>query len=465
MKRLPYLASSFLLGLGVLVSLPAEARADAGASDPYAIPFEKYSLENGLEVILHRDPSLPLVAVNVWYHVGPSNEPAQRSGFAHLFEHLMFEGSAHVGHEFDHLLESVGASSVNGTTSWDRTNYFETVPRQHLGLALWLESDRMGFLLDALTEERLDVQRDVVKNERRQHYENSPYGPSELVLYETLFPPAHPYHGAVIGSMEDLSRASLEDVKAFFRAFYAPSNATLAIAGDFDESDAKAMIRKYFGTLPKAPRPATPPHPEAKLSQEIRKDVEEPVQLARVAMGWLTPPAYTQEDGVLDVVTTLLAGGKATRLYQDLVVKKKVASDVSASLDSNALASMLEIDTTVSAAVDPKKAEEAVDEAVRSLGKDGPTPAELDRAKRRIRLHVLSDLQRLDGEGGESGRVGTLQRMNHYLGDPGKLPEYIARISAVTAEDVKRATVTYLSPKARVVVTTRPAAPKNGGTP
>jgi zinc protease len=436
----------------------ATAKAPA-APNPFDIPFEKYALPNGLEVILHHDASLPLVAVNVWYHVGPSNEPAHRSGFAHLFEHLMFEGSKHVGHEFDHLLESVGATNVNGTTSWDRTNYFETVPRQNLELALWLESDRMGFLLDALSQARLDVQRDVVKNERRQHYENSPYGPSELAMYEALFPADHPYHGAVIGSMEDLSRASMDDVKAFFRTFYAPNNATLTIAGDFDPATARTQIEHYFGTLASSAKPESPVWVTKPLSAEVRKDVEESVELAKVSLGWVTPPAYTPDDNALDVTAMLLAGGKATRLYQDLVVKQKIASDVSASLDSNKLASMFGVDATVAAGVDPKKVEAALDTNLSRLGKDGPTTAELDRAKRRIRLRILTDLQRLDGDGGESGRAGTLQRMNQYLGDPGKLTEYVTNIDRVTAADVKRVVTSELAKTMAAVITTKPRAP------
>jgi zinc protease len=381
----------------------------------------------------------------------------------------MFEGSKHVGHEFDHLLEAAGATNVNGTTSWDRTNYFETMPRQDLELALWLESDRMGFLLDALTPDRLEVQRDVVKNERRQRYENSPYGASELAMYESLFAPDHPYHGAVIGSMEDLSRASMEDVKSFFRSFYSPSNATLALAGDFDPAVAKGWVERYFASLPTLPRPGSRVSVTPPLTAPVRKEIEEPVQLARVAMGWLTPPAYTPDDTVLDVVATLLAGGKATVLYQDLVVKQKVASDVSAELDSNRLTSMFEVDATVAAGTAPKKAEAALDAALSRLGSAGPTPAELDRAKRRIRLHVLTDLQRLDGDGGESGRAGTLQRMNEYLGDPGKLPAYVERMNAVSADDVKRAVRQYLTPAARVVITTlpkrEPAAAGSGVSP
>jgi predicted Zn-dependent peptidase len=440
---------------------PPKPAAQPTETSAFQITFEKYTLPNGLEVILHHDASLPLVAVNLWYHVGPSNEPAKRSGFAHLFEHLMFEGSRHVGHEFDHLLEAAGATNVNGTTSWDRTNYYETVPRHELPLVLWLESDRMGYLLDTLTNERLDVQRDVVKNERRQRYDNAPYGASELKMYETLFPPDHPYHGAVIGSMEDLSRASMDDVRAFFRAFYAPRNATLALAGDFDPQTIKSQIEHYFGSLPDVPRPASGAATTPMLKGSIEEVVDEPsVTLARVAMGWLTPPAYTPDDNVLDVAAVILAGGKATRLYQELIVKSKLASDVSAELDSNKLTSMFEVQATVTAGVDPKRVKESMDAVVSKLGSDGPNAAELARAKRRIRLHILSDLQRLDGDGGESGRAGTLQRLNHYLGDPGKLTEYVARIDAVTAEDVKRAVQKFLSPTARVVVTTRPPGSK-----
>jgi predicted Zn-dependent peptidase len=319
----------------------------------------------------------------------------------------------------------------------------------------------MGFLLDTLTNERLDVQRDVVKNERRQRYDNAPYGPSELKMYETLFPADHPYHGAVIGSMEDLSSASMDDVRSFFRSFYAPRNATLALAGDFDVKTAKNLIERYFGALPDIPRPpsgtaATPP-----LKASVEEVVDEPsVTLARVAIGWLTPPAYTTDDVVLDLASVILAGGKATRLYQELVVKSKLASNVSSELDSNKLTSMFEIQATVAAGQDPKRAREAVDAVVAKLGAEGPTAAELARAKRRIRLHILADLQRLDGDGGESGRAGTLQRMNHYLGDPGKLPEYVKRIDAVTADDVKRAVQKFLPPTARVVVTTRPPEAK-----
>nr|PZN20639.1 MAG: insulinase family protein [Pseudomonadota bacterium] len=430
------------------------------------IPFEKYRLPNGLTVILHQDRSLPLVAVNVWYHVGPANEPSGRSGFAHLFEHLMFEGSRHVGREFDRLLESVGATNVNGTTSWDRTNYYETVPREHLELVLWLESDRMGYMLDGLDQERLDVQRDVVKNERRQTYENAPYGPSTLALLDTLFPKGTPYHGAIIGSMEDLSAATFDDVREFFNAYYAPSNATLAIAGDFDTTQTKAWIEKYFGTLRNRPRPETTHAPIKPLEKPERRVVREPVELSKVAFGYVTPPAYGPDDPALDVTMAVLAGGKATRLYRALVVEGKLASDVDASLDSNQLASVAMVTATVASGKKAEEVERAMDAVLEGLASRGPTEAELARAKRRILVSVLGNLELLNGPGGESGRAGLLQRFDHYLGDPGYLPKWVAAIEAVRAEDVQRVIREHLSPNKRVVVVTEPmasAAAQGGG--
>ncbi|HVJ21357.1 MAG TPA: pitrilysin family protein [Polyangiaceae bacterium] len=431
----------------------ADAKAPALRFD---LPFEKYTLDNGLTVILHRDPSLPLCAVNLWYHVGPANEPPGRSGFAHLFEHLMFEGSRNVGDQFDQLLESVGATNVNGTTSWDRTNYFETVPREQLELVLWIESDRMAFMLEGLDQERLDVQRDVVKNERRQSYENAPYGPSALVLSDALFPKGHPYHGAIIGSMEDLSAATLGDVKQFFKTYYVPSNATLAIAGDFEVDVAKRQIEKYFATLPSAPRPPRPSKTTPPLSAAQRIVVDEPVSLAKVSMGWITPPAYTRDDVVLDIVTSVLGIGKSSRLYQKLVVQQQLAADVEASLDSNALASNESIGATVASGKSVEEVEKALDAVVAELAKQGPTPAELARAKRRIQVDTLGNLELLNDGGGESGRSGMLQRFDHYLGDPGYLPKYLAQIESVTADEVKRAVSQHLKPEARVVVITRP---------
>ncbi len=457
--RAPALAAALaLLFLSELGSTD-QAKPVAASTKPalrFDLPFDKYTLDNGLTVILHRDPSLPLCAVNLWYHVGPANEPPGRSGFAHLFEHLMFEGSRHVGAEFDRLLESVGATNVNGTTSWDRTNYFETVPREQLELVLWIESDRMAFMLDGLDQERLDVQRDVVKNERRQSYENAPYGPSALVLSDALFPKGHPYHGAIIGSMADLSAATLDDVKQFFRTYYVPSNATLTIAGDFELEDAKRLVAKYFGTLPSAPRPPRPSKLTPALKAAQRLTVDEPVSLAKVSMGWITPPAYTPDDVVLDIVTSVLGIGKSSRLYRKLVVEQQIAADVEASLDSNALASNQTLSATVASGKSVEEVEKALDAVLADLARQGPSAAELARAKRRIQVDTLGSLELLNDGGGESGRSGMLQRFDHYLGDPGYLPKYLAQIEAVTAENVKRAVTEYLKPEARVVVITRP---------
>ncbi len=446
---------------------PGNARAASAPLQPPAsdvrrqtssIAFEKLKLPNGLTVILHSDRSLPLVAVNVWYHVGPANEPAHRSGFAHLFEHLMFEGSKHVGHEFDHVLESIGATNSNGTTSWDRTDYFETAPSENLELLLWLESDRMGFMIDTLTQDRLDVQRDVVKNERRQSYENAPYGPSSLALLNALFPPGHPYNGAVIGSMQDLSDASLPDVVEFFRAYYAPSNATLCIAGDFDAAQAKTWITRYFASLPDRKRPEAKAVPYAPLSKAERLVVSEPVSLAQVSFGYRTPPAYSADDPAVQVAMAVLGGGKATRLYQRLVVQTKLAADVSASLESNQLSSIASLSATVATGKSSAAVEHELDVVLAALTKSGPTSAELERAKRRILVGVASDLELLNGSGGESGRAGLLQRFDQYTGDPGYLPKYLAQIQNVSSADVSRVLKESLKPTARVVVVTEPRA-------
>jgi zinc protease len=456
-----------MVGLCALRVCPAQAQPAAhakssesaapAATSETTIAFEKFKLSNGLTVILHSDRSLPLVAVNLWYHVGPANEPAHRSGFAHLFEHLMFEGSKHVGHEFDRILESIGATNSNGTTSWDRTNYFETAPSENLETLLWLESDRMGFMIDTLTQERLDVQRDVVKNERRQSYENAPYGPSALAMLNALFPEGHPYNGAVIGSMQDLSAATLADVTEFFRQYYAPSNATLCVAGDLDPARAKALIERYFGTLPDRPRPAAGSTPYVALPKAERLIVKEPVTLSQVAFGYRSPPAYTPDDPALEVTMAILGGGKATRLYQRLVVQTKLAADVSASLDSNQLASIASVSATVASGKSSAAVERELDAVLRELEKNGPSAAELARAKRRILLGMLSSLELLNGPGGDSGRAGFLQRFDQYTGDPGYLPKWLAQIEQVQSKDVQRVIKQSLRPDARVVVITEAA--------
>ncbi len=462
--RLPRmkLAAMFLAGLVGMSTGSALAKDTAPAiNSPFEIPHDKYTLPNGLEVILHQDLSLPMVAINLWYHVGPVNEPAQRSGFAHLFEHLMFEGSKHAGNQFDYLLESVGGTNMNGTTSWDRTNYYETVPAEHLELALWLEADRMGFMIDTLTQEALDVQREVVKNERRENYENSPYGPSSLALYNTLFPQGHPYHGAIIGSMDDLTRANLQDVGAFFEEYYAPANATLVIAGHFNESTARRLVDKHFATLPARGsgkgkhRAQLPPRRVASASPSAaRVVVEEDVQLPQIAMAWQVPPAYSNEEPALEIAARVLGQGRASRLYQALVVTG-LSNGAGASLDSNQVDSVLSVQARAASGHSLEELEGSLLGELQRLSREGPTEGELTRAKNAIKLEFASQLQSLDAQGGEGGRAGLLQRLNHYLGDPAALPGWMLRYQAVTAAEVRDVIAKHLRPEGAVVVLTK----------
>ena len=292
MPRRLHIAVLFTLVAIALVQVPS-AQTTSGAADIPRLQFEKYTLPNGLEVILSQNRSVPSVAVNFWYHVGPANEEAGRTGFAHLFEHMMFQGSKHVpadGHF--QLLESAGATGLNGTTDFDRTNYFETVPSNQLPLALWLESDRMGYLLEKVDQASLSNQQDVVRNERRQTTENEPYGLAYESLIQMLFPKGHPYYANVIGSHEDIQAVNLEDVTRFFRQFYAPNNATLALVGDFDVAEAKKLVEKYFGTLKRGPTVPPIKAETPAITAERRLVVPARVELPRVTMSWLTPPVF-----------------------------------------------------------------------------------------------------------------------------------------------------------------------------
>ncbi|HEY5955929.1 MAG TPA: pitrilysin family protein [Polyangiaceae bacterium] len=465
--RLGYRTTALLLGMSCAAlnlpanGAPAVAPIPARTARTETIPFERFRLDNGLEVILHRDTSIPLVAVNIWYHVGPVNEPKARSGFAHLFEHLMFEGSKHVGPNFDRLLEGVGATNSNGTTSWDRTNYFETVPRQYLELVLWIESDRMGYLRDSITQERLDLQREVVKNERRQSYENAPYGPSALTLLDTLFPAGHPYHGAVIGSMQDLTAATLQDVRDFADAYYTPSNATVAVVGDFDTDITKQWLGKYFGTLRRVPKPLAKVVSKAQPIAGTRIVVPEPVEVPKIAFGWLAPPAYGPDHAPLTLLAAILADGKSSRLHRKLVIDEQLALDVDAEVDANALATIVTVDAQVASGIKIERVEQRLSEELEAVAKHPPTEKELERARKRLLLQFESDRQLLNAHSGESGRAGLLQRFNHYQGDPGALGAWLHALDTVTAEDVSRVAETYLGPANRVTVITEPSGTKS----
>src|SRR5256714_3023433 len=386
---------------------PAKATAQTGTKPPGAKPasldvpqlkFEKYQLENGLEVILSEDHRLPMVAVNLWYHVGPANELPGRTGFAHLFEHMMFEGSRHVpgSSHFRHL-EAAGASDINGTTDFDRTNYFETLPSNQLELALWLESDRMGYLLGTLDREKLANQRDVVRNERRQSVENAPYGLVEEQLFHQLFAKDHPYYADVIGSHRDVEAPRWNDVREFFRKYYTPNNASLAITGDFDPGTARKLVEKYFGTIP-----AGPPVPKinavtAPITSERRAVVTDQVELPRVYMGWIAPPIYKPGDAESNLIAQLLGGGKSSRLYKQLVYQRQIAQDVQVTNSNLLLGSVFEIQATAKPGVKLEDLEKAIDEELTKLRTEGPSQAELERARNVIEAQIIEKLERLGG--------------------------------------------------------------------
>ncbi|HYG80499.1 MAG TPA: insulinase family protein, partial [Pyrinomonadaceae bacterium] len=424
-------------------------RAQAPQAQP-TLNFEKYKLKNGLDVILVEDHRLPLVAVNLWYHVGPANEKQGRTGFAHLFEHMMFQGSKHVGDDQHFkLLEAAGASDINGTTGFDRTNYFQTLPSNQLELALWLESDRMGFLLDTLDESRLANQRDVVRNERRQSRENQPYGLVNEGMYHQLFPKNHPYYAVVIGSHADIEAARLADVREFFKLYYAPNNASLAIVGDIDKAKTKALIEKYFGPIPAGqPVPkidaVTPP-----ITSERRAVVTDQVELPRVYMSWITDPIYKPGNAEADLLARIIGGGKYSRLYKRLVYEKQIAQDVAAFNQSAALGSVFVIQATAKPNVKPEDLEKAIDEELDAVRKEGVRADEIERARNLVQTQIVRGLETLGGFGGVADR---LNQYNHYLGDPNYLAQDLGRYDKVTPAVALKVAQEKLSRDKRVVV-------------
>jgi zinc protease len=432
----------------------------AAAAAPLKIDFEKFALPNGLDVILSEDHRLPLVAVNIWYHVGPANEEAGRTGFAHLFEHMMFQGSKHVpANAHFKTIEAVGGSDFNGTTDFDRTNYFETMPADHLETALWLESDRMGYLLDDLDQRKLWTQQGVVRNERRQSVENQPYGIVEEELYHQLFPKGHPYYASVIGSHADIQAAKLEDVKAFFKQFYAPNNASLVIVGDINKATTRSLVEKYFGTLKRGadiPKREiqTPP-----ITAERRAVVKDQIELPRVYMAWLTSPIYKPGDADADVTSGVLGGGKSSRLYKTLVYEKQIAQDVSAQQQSLTYGSVFTIQVTARPGHTPDELEKAIDEELKKFRESGPDAAEVDRARNVIETRIVEGLERFGSFEGVANRLNTY---NHFLRNPGYLGDDIQRYRDVTPASVKAFAQQQLAPTARVVIQAV-AGPKNLG--
>jgi len=410
--------------------------------------FEKYQLRNGLEVILSPDHRLPIIAVNLWYHVGAVNEQPGRSGFAHLFEHMMFQGSAHIA-EAQHLamLEQAGATDLNASTDFDRTNYFQTVPSNYLERVLWLESDRMGFLVQALTPGKFHLQREVVQNERRQRVEGTPYGLAEERAWQALFPRPHPYFGDVIGSSEDLEAATLEDVRKFFQIYYTPSNATLVVVGDFEPLRARHDIEKYFGSLPSRERPKINQLKDAEI--ELPKSVRHrlrPGTLPMVWLGWHSPSALTHEDAAADVLSTVLSAGKASRLYRRLLHDKALAQSVSARQQSLAAQSAFVIEAVARPGVAPERLLNEIDAELQAVRDQSISIEELNRAKALIETNIVASLQTV------SGRAERLQYYNQYAGDPDYLENDLARFDAVTPERVQALARDVLAPTRRVTL-------------
>jgi zinc protease len=449
-----------LLGpaLALASSLAPSTSASAAASPE--IPFEKYQLANGLEVILHEDSSAPTVHVEVWYKVGSKDELPGRTGFAHLFEHIMFQGTKHIPEDtyFKYLAEA-GASNRNGSTGNDRTNYFETLPSNQVELGLWLESSRMGFLLERPSfRQTFENQRDVVKNERRQRVENVPMGAMSRVQNEALYPPDHPYHHEVIGSMSDLDAASETDIKSFFYKYYAPSNAILLVAGDIDVARTKGLVEKYFAPIPAGPPITRRPPPAAPLTAEKRVAMEAKVNLPAEAITWLTVPAFAPGEAEMDILAEILGNGKTSRLYKRLVYELKIAQAVRAVNSSMMHSGELEIRFTPLGGHSLAEIEKIVDEEVDRVRRQPVDERELERAKNRLRTSLFRSLEQLQGRGSH------LLSYDYFTGDPGYIGRDIARYQAVDAAGVQKYAAQLLRKDARLVVTVdaNPQAPIMG---
>src|SRR5688500_5600337 len=445
----------------VLLTVPLTAQSPAPSSSPapapLVVPYRQFQLSNGLNVILHQDKTVPVVAVNVWYHVGSANEKPGRTGFAHLFEHLMFEGSKHVPEgQFDILLEAAGANN-NGSTTNDRTNYVIDVPTNALELALYLESDRMGYLLDAMPPEQVNSQRDVVKNERRQSYENRPYGMASLEIDKMLWPVGHPYSWPVIGHMEDLTAATQQDVVEFFKKYYAPNNASLVIAGDIEFDRTRALVEKWFNELPRgaAVEPVAPP--PAMLTEVKRQTITDQVSLPRLYLAWITPRYFSPGDATLDLVSSILTGGKNSRLYKRLVYEDQIAQDVSSFQSSSALGSSYLIIATARRGRTAAELQKAIAEEIDRLRREPPDAREMQRALNQVEASFYRRMERV---GGFSGKADQLNAYYFAGGGPDFFAEDLARYTSLTASDLQAAVVRWLPRERRVELVVEPEEKK-----
>jgi len=415
------------------------------------LSFSKHTLANGLDVVLHEDRDCPIIAVNIWYHVGSKNERPGHTGFAHLFEHLMFEGSQHHDHGYFQPLQGAGGT-LNGSTNADRTNYWEVVPANAFELALWMESDRMGFLLPALTEAKFNNQRDVVMNERRQNYENRPYGLAPMATLAALFPPDHPYHWTTIGEIEDLKAVQLDEVMAFFERYYHPANASIAIAGDIGADEALDLVDRYFGDI-RPGQPVSAVGATATLASDVRVFLEDRVELPRLYLAWLTPAMFAEGDADLDLANDLLANGKSSRLYRRLVFDERIATDVHASQNSREIAGYTQVVATAAPGHTLSEIEAIVIEEIARLAATGPTAEEMERGRAQAESQFIFRLQTVGGFGGKSDQ---LNAYNVFLHDPAYFDRDLARYRSVTAESMRSTVQRYLDPAARVTLSIVP---------
>jgi zinc protease len=451
------------LGVALLAATSVPVARQAAQPTPrLSVPYQTFTLPNGLTVILHEDHSVPVVSVNVWYYAGSANEKPGRTGFAHLFEHLMFEGSGHVKEGlFDSLLEAAGGDN-NGSTTNDRTNYYINVPSNALDLALYLESDRMGFLLDIVSEALVNGQRDVVKNERRQSYENAPYGMAYVRIPELMYPKNHPYHWPVIGYMEDLSAASAEDVREFFRKYYAPQNASLVVAGDINPAEARKRIEYWFADVRPGKMADKIEIPPIGLSEVIRETMTDRVQLPRLYLAWHTPGFYQPGDAELDVVASILSGGKNSRLYKRLIYEMQVAQSVVAYQESNALGSLFKIEVTARPSKEPPaetlaRLKALVDEELGRLRESPPSDREVQRVLNQTEASFYGRMERVGGFGGKADQ---LNGYRFFTGNPDYFAEDLARYQAIAPNDVQAAVRRWLVPDRRLELSVVPGGDK-----
>ena len=417
-----------------------------------SIPFAKHVLDNGLVVLAHEDHRCPIVAVNIWYHVGSKDEVPGRTGFAHLFEHLMFEGSEHHDSGYFQPLQHAGAA-LNGSTNTDRTNYWEVVQTSALDVALWLESDRMGYLLPALTEAKFSTQREVVLNERRQNYENRPYGLATMVLLGALYPPDHPYHWLTIGRPDDLRAAAIDDVRAFFTRYYHPANATLALAGDIETEKVLQRVDAYFGSVPAGPAIAALVPPVVPPAGDVRLVFEDSVELPRLYLGWPSPAIFAPGDAELDLVADVLAGGKSSRLYRTLVYNRCIATEVAAGQNSRELASFFSVVATAAPGHALTELERTIAGEMDRVAADGPEARELERSLTQAEAYFVYRLQSVGGFGGKADQLNSYQT---YTGDPGYAERDWLRYGQATPDSIRRALANRLTCAARVAVSVVP---------